>query len=242
MNAEYRQFNDYLSNHLSTTRNLCSRKHRKQWFSYNYKRLLPNAPDIKILEIGPGYGELLELLSQDCRYKNVKAIDMSQEVVTYCNQILPGCVEKVDNTVLFLEQHACHFDLIFMLQVLEHVGKPDVISLLEAAYNSLLPGGKLIIEVPNMANPMIGSYLRYADFTHEVGFTDLSLRYVLQCAGFSQVSLFESKVPNVSLGRIFQAGAQKLLNMILGLMIRIYMPNRKQMLSPTIYAVAIKSS
>lgn len=240
MNDKHSQFNDYLTKHLSTIRNTSARKHRKQWFSHNYKDLLPSDHSARILEIGPGYGELLELLIQDCHYTNVQAIDMSQEVVTLCSQIAPNSVEKVDNAVDFLEQHPCQYDLIFMLQVLEHVHKPNIIPLLEAIYHSLSPGGKLIVEVPNMANPITGTYIRYADFTHEVGFTDVSMRYVLQYAGFSQISLFELKVPTVSLGRIFQAGAQKLLNSVFDLMARIYLPSRNQMFSPTIYAIAIK--
>lgn len=240
MNNDQCQFNDYLTKHLSTIRDSSARKHRKQWFSHNYKQLLPTDHSVRILEIGPGYGELLELLIQDCHYTNVRAIDMSQEVVTLCNKIAPNGVEKVDNSVEFLEQHPCQYDLIFMLQVLEHVHKSNIIPLLEAIYHSLSPGGKLIVEVPNMANPITGSYIRYADFTHEVGFTDVSLRYVLQCAGFSQISLFELKVPTVSLGRIFQAGAQKLLNVVFDLIAKIYLPSRHQILSPTIYAIAIK--
>lgn len=240
MNYEHNQFNDYLTKHLSTIRNSSARKHRKQWFFHNYKHLLPTDHSVRILEIGPGYGELLELLIQDCHYTNVRAIDMSHEVVSLCNQIAPNSTIGVADTTNFLEQNIEKYDLIFMLQVLEHVHKSNIIPLLEAIYQALSPGGKLIIEVPNMANPITGTYIRYADFTHEVGFTDVSMRYVLQCAGFSQISLFELKVPTVSLGRIFQAGAQKLLNIVFDLIARIYLPSRHQILSPTIYATAIK--
>jgi hypothetical protein len=127
-----------------------------------------------------------------------------------------------------------------MLQLLEHIPKKNVNQFLIAVNNALSDNGKVIIEVPNAANFIIGINNYFSDFTHEVAYTDVSLRYILQINNFSEIELFELKVPIVSIGRIIQAGLIKLSNLILIILNKIYLPSRKQILSPIIYAIAKK--
>jgi 2-polyprenyl-3-methyl-5-hydroxy-6-metoxy-1,4-benzoquinol methylase len=199
MNNTQNKFNAYLTSHLSQVNTNRSSISKKERLKYNYQTLLPNNLESKILEIGPGFGELLLVLCKDLGYVNIKAIDISQEVVDYCNSILPESTEFTDNTIEFLKSNKNLFKMVFMLHVLEHIPKQETISILSEIYSALETDGTLIIEVPNMANPITGLNLRYADFTHEVGFTEISLKQVLYKAGFSSVSVYPSEVPNIYL-------------------------------------------
>jgi 2-polyprenyl-3-methyl-5-hydroxy-6-metoxy-1,4-benzoquinol methylase len=232
-------YDSYLSDYLSGITDLKSRNNKKLWIAYNYNKYLPKDKNSKILEIGPGFGELLEFLI-DNQYHNIQAIDLSQEVVDLCNGIKPGCAVKVDNTISFLKKNIGTFSMIILFQVLEHIPKKDVVDFLCALRSSLCENGKIIIEVPNIANIIVGVYSFFSDFTHEVAYTRLSLNYVLNMAKFSEIKIYELKVPLVSVKRIIQVCLQKAINTVLLIINKIYLPSQKHCLSATIFAVVKK--
>jgi trans-aconitate methyltransferase len=237
MKVTKEKYDNYLTNHLSQVSNQNS---RIQWLTYNYKSYLPTSLNTKILEIGPGQGELINYLINNLGYRNTKAIDLSQEVVDFCNTIAPNSTTKISDTSNFLDEYKNYFGMVFMLEVLEHIPKAETINILSRIYDSLEPGGVLIVEVPNMANPITGINLRYTDFTHEVGFTDLSLMNVLQRSGFTKVSIYPLHVPIVSFSRFFQSLLQGVINQLLNSIKRVYVRGPKQVLAHTIFAVAEK--
>jgi 2-polyprenyl-3-methyl-5-hydroxy-6-metoxy-1,4-benzoquinol methylase len=233
-------FDSYLTEHLSHTIDPKSRVKKKQWIERNYLSVLPQNLDARILEVGPGHGELLEFLIQDMQYKNVIGVDISGEVVEYCNDLIPGSTLMVDENYQYFNDRLSYFDCIVMLHVLEHVPKHRIVDFLAAIHNSLKPGGFLIIEVPNMANLLVGLNFRYADFTHEVGFTDASLKYVLRRAGFSEIAVSPVSVPIGSIARRVQYLLQNVVNKIIALILKIYIPSSRQITSSAIYAVSTK--
>lgn len=216
------------------------RERKKAFLNANYSNVLPPNKNATILDIGPGFGELIELLGVNLGYKQVSAIDLSAEVVEFCNQCLPNSTTKVDDSSEFLRQNPRMFDRIFMLHVLEHLPKLEVIPLLQKVKESLKPDGKLIIEVPNLANPFTGPYIRYADFTHEIGFTELSLAYVLNQAGFSNIVLREFLPANDHPLRPLQRLVQKAFKLMLKLAYRAYAAHSPSILSPALIAIAAK--
>lgn len=188
-------YDNYLTHYFSKGTNQAQIHQRKlAYLGVNYEQLLPESKDAVICEIGPGHGELLEWLVAR-GYNAVRAIDLSEEVVIHCNNLFPGSTELVKNTGAFMNERSSAFDLIFMMHVLEHVPKQETIPLLKSIHSALKANGSLLVEVPNMGNPVTGLYTRYADFTHEVGFTAESLEFVLRTAGFSQVTLHEVQLP-----------------------------------------------
>ena len=74
--------------------------------------------------------------------------------------------------------------------VLEHLGKAELLALLDEVYRTLGAGGRLVLHAPNAESPF-GSRMRYADFTHEQAFTRESLGQVLRAAGFRRLSVHE---------------------------------------------------
>lgn len=217
-----------------------ARTHQRKlaWLQHNYASHLPKINGARCLEIGPGKGELLQWLTE--RSIEVHAVDLSEEIVRYCNEILPGSTELVNDTAAYLERHTAEYDVVFMLHVLEHVQKQDVIPLLRAVRAALVPGGRLIVEVPNMGNPFIGLYSRYVDFTHEVGFTAESLEFVFSAAGFTNANARAAELPQDRPYRILQHMAERLIGFvyrITGLAIGVRTP---RLISHSIFAVGVR--
>src|SRR5712664_418536 len=223
MKSRQALFGNYLTSHLSKVGGQSDgRDRRKAVLSHNYKKVLPVSLDARILEIGPGYGEWIELLVRDLKYRHVSAIDLSQQVVDYCNAVVPGSTTWVEDTPSFLATHEGEFDCISVMHVLEHIPKPDIIPILCSLRAALAPGGALIIEVPNMGNPFTGLFMRYADFTHEVGFTQPSLEYVLHKAGFARVAIHETRLPLDRFARLLQFAVQVPLKFLVRVINRAY--------------------
>lgn len=156
----------------------------------SYKALfgdfLPAARNARILEVGCGMGGFL-LCCRQLGYSAVAGIDISPQQVELCHRQGFAEVECAD-ALSHLQRHAGSYDLVAMSDVLEHLPKPDVIATLEAAFHSLAPGGRLLLKVPNLSNPL-NMRSRYVDFTHETGFTLESAQQVLRVAGFSIVGI-----------------------------------------------------
>ncbi len=72
--------------------------------------------------------------------------------------------------------------------MLEHIAKHDIVSSLEAVGGALQLGGTVVIKVPNASNTF-GLVARYLDFTHEVAFSEHSLKQVLIAASFDEVEV-----------------------------------------------------
>ena len=233
-------YHHYLSHHFGLGASSASRRRRIDSLACNYGNHLPDHRGAQILEIGPGLGELLEYLCHNRGYTAVSAIDLSAEVAERCNLVVPGSTEVVRDSVAFLESNAGRFELIFAFHLLEHIPKPEIVRFLQAIRAALAPGGRVFIEVPNMANPLVGLNIRYADFTHEVGFTESSLSFALRSAGFSEVSVFGIRIARNSVSKIIQSAAQATVNLLLRLMIRVYLPTQRQLLHIAICGVARK--
>ncbi|CAG0933549.1 hypothetical protein RHDC3_02613 [Rhodocyclaceae bacterium] len=162
-------------------------------FERNYRRFFPARTDAPLLDIGIGRGEMLSSM-KNWGYADYRGIDISPSTIAFCSSLGLPC-ERVEDTAAWLREHPGSFDMITLLDVLEHVPKAGTIPFLTALRGALAPGGTLIVQVPNMQAPDSQLH-RYNDFTHEAGFTENSLRQVLLTAGFSAVSLhgFEDSV------------------------------------------------
>jgi SAM-dependent methyltransferase len=213
MSVEREPFADYLSRHYARLGDEARHRAGKQrQLALTYGALLPADRSAPMLEIGPGFGPLLELLRRDLGYAGATAVDVSAEVVAHCNRILPGSTEHAADTVAFLAGHVERFERVFALHVLEHLRPADARALARAVHDALAPGGRFVVEVPNQANAFTGGYLRYADPTHEHGYTEWSLHHLLETAGFVDVRCFEERIPWTGvkgvLANLFRAGAR----------------------------------
>ena len=237
MSVEYDQ---YLSQHFRRIATPAAAQRNAVFSLDHHGQHFPPDKNAAILEIGPGLGALLGHLHTHCGYRNIKAVDVCPEVVEACNKILPRSTELTTNTTAFLQDRPGEFDLILGLHVLEHVPKDEVMPLLKAVRRSLRENGKLVVEVPNIAHPVTGTYIRYCDFTHTVGFTDQSLGFVLRNSGFQDVMVYGCRTPRRNPLRLIQRAAQDAVELFSGLRLRLYLPRQPTNLATALGACGTK--
>jgi SAM-dependent methyltransferase len=170
----------------------------KQIFSYKkmFAKLLPQHKDAFILDIGCGMGFALSAL-RDLGYRNIEGIDTDLGQVDFC--IKQGLnVKKVDDSSEFLRDKSNKYDLVILLDVLEHVPTNCQLNLLKSINSALNENGVIMCKVPN-ANSSLASRWRYNDWTHHCSFTEHSIDFVLFNAGFDRIQVRESEFGILSL-------------------------------------------
>ena len=161
-------------------------------YKHNYSFLLPKDSKASILELGPGMGQFLEFLKYN-GYKNVKGIDGSIQIANHCKK--QGLVvEYVQSFTEFLKDKSGFYDTIIANDILEHFKKDELFDLLSAMKETMRPGGYILGKVPNASACFMGTHTRYIDFTHELSFTEQSLKEIFYALGFSKVEIFEHKL------------------------------------------------
>lgn len=176
---------------------------KRRWFRdhvrRNYLSRLP-PPDgrPRVLELGCARGFLLAALDE-AGYGALTGVDLSAPDLERAAEVAPRAVLQHVDALEFMTLHPAGFDVIIAKAVLEHVSKPDVLAFLDTVRTALAPGGRVIIEVPNM-DWLFAQHERYMDFTHEVGFTRESLAQVLR-ASFGNASVAAAEEPMLAPGR-----------------------------------------
>lgn len=176
-----RLFSNYANTHIAFLKE--SEKEKLRWFkSYAELHYFPNfgqdSNSGQILEIGCNRGYLLKILN-DHGYVNLTGIDLSPSDLEYAAKLNTGAKLKCEDAFAHLGDHHEFYSLIIIKAVLEHIPKTQVAELIAAMKKSLVPGGTLLIDVPNM-DWLFATHERYMDFTHEVGFTKESLGQLLR--------------------------------------------------------------
>ena len=163
-------------------------KAREPFFDKIIKNHFPQNKDIKILEIGCGYGSFGYFI-QNAGYKNYIGIDGSQEQVNEAkrlgiNIIFGNLIEYLKN----LEDNS--LDLLIAIDVIEHFTKEELSDLIDDMNRVIKKDGTIITHQPNGESPFCNS-VRYGDFTHELAFTRSSISQIFLSSGFSSVQSYE---------------------------------------------------
>ena len=152
--------------------------------------ILPAERDLPIVDVGCGHGFALEALRR-LGFTKLLGLEISKEQAAVARR--HGFeVALVTDTSEWLGAHCSEFKLVLVLDVLEHVAVSSQIAFLRGIKNCLLPGGRLIVQVPN-ANSILAARWRYNDYTHSSSFTEHSLYFVLRNAGFDDIRIDASK-------------------------------------------------
>lgn len=188
-----RAYDNYISTHFGLVHPDAEKEFELycKYFRKNYLRHMPADKKANILDIGCGMGHFLYFLEKE-GYINYSGIDISPENVKFCEEHRFH-VELCD-AVRFLEESNKPYDVIIMNDILEHFKKDEIMRLLGLINKNLAPQGKVIIKVPNAANPLMGGSSRYYDFTHEVSFTEESLSQVLRICSFRDVCIYHQDI------------------------------------------------
>lgn len=139
------------------------------------------SPGNDILEIGSSTGAFISLLP-DCQTSVVEpAIDNR----IYSKQFVSNKAYRDIDDIPQTES----FDVICMFHVFEHIKEPIVF--LKKCKSLLKRGGKVIVEVPNINDPLISIYnlKEFKDFyfqpMHPIVYSPTSLKYVFDHAGLT---------------------------------------------------------
>lgn len=151
-------------------------------------RHVPKNKDIRIADLGCGHGALVYCL-KSMGYQSIEGIDVSPEQVSLAHRLGLNEVRQGD-LMGFLDNSPGAYDVLFLMDVLEHLEKQEIVDLLSQMRVALAAGGRAIIHVPN-GEGLFGMRVRYGDFTHINCFTPQSIRQVLHACGFRAVEAYE---------------------------------------------------
>jgi len=152
---------------------------------------VPSDRNIAILDIACGHGRLLFQLKSK-GYLNLSGVDVSKEQVHLAHRLgIPSvtCGDLFDYLKTVPDQSQ---DVVFLMDILEHLSPQETLDLLDAAHRVLKSSGRLIAHVPN-GEGLFAMRVRYGDFTHTQAFTQQSISQVLKACRFDQIGCHEDK-------------------------------------------------
>jgi len=100
-----------------------------------------------ILDIGCGDGRLIYELKKIFPEKKMVGVDLSEQAISFAKAF--NRLNKSEFYSTYSEINNVKFDLITLIEVLEHIPDKDIKTITETIKNRLAPGGKLIISVPS---------------------------------------------------------------------------------------------
>jgi SAM-dependent methyltransferase len=154
-----------------------------------FGRYLPPDRSASVLDIGCGSGEFV-LFLQEAGYEAAVGIDVSPEQVAIAHS--RGAVNVHSGDIFsYLSNRADEYSLITAFNILEHLEREELFQLMDLIVQTLRPGGRFIAMVPN-AKGLFGSHVRYADLTHELSFTPLSVHQLCGVVGLRVINVFEN--------------------------------------------------
>jgi 2-polyprenyl-3-methyl-5-hydroxy-6-metoxy-1,4-benzoquinol methylase len=158
---------------------------RARYYEWFLRDWLPADHNSSILDLGCGSGQLLYFLRKR-GYTQLRGIDLDGQQV----EIARALGLEVEKAAIFdyLERFEGRFDVVAMLDIIEHFTREELFPVMEAVVRCLRPGGRLIASVPNAESPD-GLRCLYTDITHEMAFTAMSFEEMLFCHGLKLVSL-----------------------------------------------------
>jgi 2-polyprenyl-3-methyl-5-hydroxy-6-metoxy-1,4-benzoquinol methylase len=191
-----RLYEQYVSTHFGRLHEQ-SVERFESYARFYQSTILPFLPEDKtapILEIGCGVGQFLYFLKKQ-GYSSHLGIDIGREQIELCEDHVTPQVLWVPDTNRYLAENRKRFSTIVLIDVLEHFDDENILPILEAIRDALVPGGKIIVAVPN-ASCIPSLMTLYGDLTHRRLFTESSLSQLLLMIGFENVKILphEKKV------------------------------------------------
>jgi len=183
----------YLTNRVvgSVPYDLSDLDSRKPFYLDVIDKHFPNDRDIRVVDLGCGYGAFLHFMQQR-GYGYAEGIDASVEMVDAAVKLGINGVRH-GNVVRFLEEQPDEsIDVLTAIDLIEHFTKEEIFDLVAHMHRVLKRGGRVITHQPN-AEGVFGNAILYGDFTHEQAFTRGSMAQVFLGNGFASIRSFEDK-------------------------------------------------
>lgn len=144
--------------------------------------------DTKIIDIGSGRGEWLELLKENGYAAT--GIDINRMMIEQCKELGLDVIQG--DTIEYLrKQETDSYGAITGFHIVEHIPYKTLISLLDETLRVLKPGGIAIFETPNPENIIVGACNFYMDPTHRNPIPPLSLQFLMEARGFEKTEIMK---------------------------------------------------
>lgn len=163
-----------------------------QGYGEYYYDCLPGDRSAPILDVGCGAGQFLRFLEMQ-GYSRAEGIELSEQQAEWARKRIASPVQ-VGDVAAFLAARSEGYAAITLNDVLEHIPKERIVGFLETLRAGLTDDGVLVVNVPQVSG-ITTLYTRYNDFTHQLVFTEMSLRQVLMMAGFREVRFVPERWP-----------------------------------------------
>jgi 2-polyprenyl-3-methyl-5-hydroxy-6-metoxy-1,4-benzoquinol methylase len=157
-------------------------------------------PGGRVLDLGCGRGEFLELLAG--KGFQAEGVDLNAEMIDVCRD--KGlAVERGDLLEHLAARPDASLDGIFSSQVIEHLPPTALRRMIELSFAKLRPNGRILLETLNPLSVFALVHVYFLDMTHRTPVHPQALQFLLEAAGFSAVSirlgseLEEEKLRNV---------------------------------------------
>jgi 2-polyprenyl-3-methyl-5-hydroxy-6-metoxy-1,4-benzoquinol methylase len=215
-------------------------RHSSEDYDANVAPYLPASQNARTVDVGCGWGQFLWWL-QSRGFTAIEGVDLGPDQVKQCRS-LGFQAQQVTDSATFLGERPAQFDLVTMHHIIEHVDTPAGLNLLRAAHTALKPGGRIIVQTPNM-NAVSAGYTRHIEMTHVTGYTDSSLCEAMMMAGFHNVRVFGSKTPfRLAPRRLMWLGLQATMRLLWWSMLYAELgSDAPRVLNKNLYAVADKA-
>ncbi len=153
-----------------------------------YAPLLPADKESAILDIGFGDGWFLGACLK-LGYANLSGADFGIENKRHIAEWQKEAItlHEIEKDIgSFLSHHPEQYDFIHMSHVIEHIPKYSLFWVVDALYQAMKPGGRLLLRTPNMEGPTANSSL-YVTLAHEYGFSGGNLESLLDICRFDDI-------------------------------------------------------
>jgi len=241
MNYKDKFYTRYVTSH---TRNLYGEtsleKIEKQfsiWDSY-FSKFLPKNENIKVLDLGCGDGGFIYWLHKK-GFESAVGIDISKEQVGQARKLGIKNVFQGD-AKKFLENRNEEYDLIFARDFLEHFSKEEILELIDLINNSLKDGSVFIAQIPN-AEGLFWGRLRHGDFTHDISFTQQSMKQLLEVSRFGEINVFPQRPIVHGIKSLIRYILWRIIEIVLRFCLLIETGNPKGIFTQSIMVHASKS-
>lgn len=162
--------------------------------------------NMKVLDVGCGNGFLASLVAS--KVKEYKGIDVSSEFIDAAKKRVsnPNCDFVCTELTEFSQSIKKNYDLIFLLDVTEHVPDFDLMPMLKTIRKLLKQGGYLVLHTPNreyILEMLKGNKIFPQTAGHIAVRNSKEYKLLLKKAGLKNVEVIHQNHYNKLLSRLF---------------------------------------
>lgn len=121
--------------------------------------IIISEPFESLLDVGCGEGKMILELSRKVQNKKIKGIDLSERAIFFAKAFNYKNGAEFESEDVSLTQGV--FDVITLVETIEHVPDDQIDRLVSAVYERTAPGGRIIVTVPTTNFPLISKHYRH---------------------------------------------------------------------------------